>query len=163
LVSEVQPTLTDLYQTIEQVTKERGYDQQVTANIRSGLQTRLASLMVGGKGLMFNTRNSISFDTLHSKPTILEFSALGDDEEKTFVLGAVLIRHRKLSLNARVVLVPGVHFAKSFCAKFYYANMQTSNQLWILAGKVCGNMESHTPKPPMFRGCRCPTQPIVFS
>jgi hypothetical protein len=41
---------------------------------------------------MFNTRNSISFDTLHSKPTILEFSALGDDEEKTFVLGAVLIR-----------------------------------------------------------------------
>jgi hypothetical protein len=74
------------------VTKERGYDQQVTANIRSGLQTRLASLMVGGKGLMFNTRNSISFDTLHSKPTILEFSALGDDEEKTFVLGAVLIR-----------------------------------------------------------------------
>jgi|ERR1035437_135099 hypothetical protein len=89
---EVQPTLTDLYQTIEQVTRERGYDQQVTANIRSGLQTRLASLMVGGKGLMFNTRNSISFDTLHSKPTILEFSALGDDEEKTFVLGAVLIR-----------------------------------------------------------------------
>ena len=90
--SEIQPTLTDLYQTIEQVTKERGYDQQVTANIRSGLQTRLASLMVGGKGLMFNTRNSISFDTLHSKPTILEFSALGDDEEKTFVLGAVLTR-----------------------------------------------------------------------
>jgi CheY-like chemotaxis protein len=39
---------------------------------------------------MFNTRNSISFDTLHSKPTILKFSALGDDEEKTFVLGAVL-------------------------------------------------------------------------
>jgi hypothetical protein len=39
---EVQPTLTDLYQTIEQVTQERGYDQQVTANIRSGLQTRLA-------------------------------------------------------------------------------------------------------------------------
>ncbi len=89
---DVQPTLTDLYQTIEEVTKERGYDQQVTANIQSGLQTRLASLMVGGKGLMFNTRNSISFDTLHSKPTILEFSALGDDEEKTFVLGAVLIR-----------------------------------------------------------------------
>ena len=89
---EVQPTLTDLYETVERVTRERGYDAQVTANIRSGLQTRLASLMVGGKGLMFNTRNSIPFDTLHSKPTILEFSALGDDEEKTFVLGAVLIR-----------------------------------------------------------------------
>ncbi len=89
---DVQPTLTDLYRTIEQVTKERGYDQQITANIRSGLQTRLASLMVGGKGLMFNTRNSVSFEILHSKPTILEFSALGDDEEKTFVLGAVLIR-----------------------------------------------------------------------
>ena len=90
--AEVQPTLTDLYQAIEKVTRERGYDPEVTANIRSGLQTRLSSLMVGGKGLMFNTPSPVPFSKLLSHPTILEFAALGDDEEKTFVLGAILLR-----------------------------------------------------------------------
>ena len=89
---EVQPTLTNLYQAIEKVTRERGYDPEVTANIRSGLQTRLSSLMVGGKGLMFNTPSPVPFSKLLSHPTILEFAALGDDEEKTFVLGAILLR-----------------------------------------------------------------------
>jgi hypothetical protein len=88
----VQPKLTDLYQTIEHVTRERGYDPQVTANIRSGLQTRLSGLMVGGKGLMFDVPSSIPFETLLLRPTILEFSALGDDEEKAFLLGAILLR-----------------------------------------------------------------------
>jgi DNA helicase HerA-like ATPase len=90
--ADVQPTLTDLYEAIEQVTRERGYDSEVTANIRAGLQTRLSSLMVGGKGLMFNTPSLVPFSTLLSHPTILEFAALGDDEEKTFLLGAILLR-----------------------------------------------------------------------
>lgn len=90
--ADVQPTLTDLYQAIEQVTRERGYDSEVTANIRAGLQTRLSSLMVGGKGLMFNAPSPVPFSTLLSHPTILEFAALGDDEEKTFLLGAILLR-----------------------------------------------------------------------
>lgn len=90
--AELQPTLSDLYEAVEGVTMERGYDPQVTANIRSGLQTRLCSLMVGGKGLMFNTRSPVSFSALLSHPTIFEFSALGDDDEKAFVLGAVLLR-----------------------------------------------------------------------
>jgi len=66
-------------------------------------------------------------------------------------------------LNAKVVLVTGVHFAKSFCARFYGANMQISKPPWILAGKVYGNMESRTPKSLTFLGCHCLTQPIVFS
>ena len=89
---ETQPVLSDLSKTIQRLVEELGYDAEITGNIRAGLLTRLMSLTTGSKGMMLDCRASIPMDYLLSGPTVLEFAAMGSDEDKAFVLGAILLR-----------------------------------------------------------------------
>ena len=89
---EIQPVLSDLSRTIERLVKELGYDSEITGNIRAGLLTRLMSLTTGSKGMMLDCRASIPMDYLLSSPVVLEFATMGSDEDKAFVLGAILLR-----------------------------------------------------------------------
>ncbi|MCX6925398.1 MAG: hypothetical protein NT154_19640, partial [Verrucomicrobia bacterium] len=91
-ISEVQPTLTDLIEAVERTVDDLGYDAEVTGNIRAGLKTRLSHLTVGGKGLMLNAGSSVPMDYALAKPLVLELGAIGNDEEKAFILGALLLR-----------------------------------------------------------------------
>ena len=86
------PTLTDLYNKIDDVVDDLGYSRETTMEISSALKTRINSLRLGGKGLMLDTRKSIPFDDLMGKPTILELEPIGDDEEKAFMMGLILTR-----------------------------------------------------------------------
>ncbi len=90
--SPAQPTLRDLLAIIAGLVNELGYNDEISSTIRAGLITRLSSLSLGAKGLMLNSGHSIPFDYLLSKPTVLEMSAIGNEEEKAFLLGAVLMR-----------------------------------------------------------------------
>jgi Helicase HerA, central domain len=87
---DANPTLTDLYNKIDAVAGRLGYSSETTMEIRSALKTRINSMRIGAKGLMLDTRNSTPFSTLISKPTILELEAVGDDEEKAFMMGVIL-------------------------------------------------------------------------
>jgi hypothetical protein len=84
------PTLTDLYNKVDDVVDELGYSPETTMELKSSLKTRLNSLRIGGKGLMLDTKSSVSFENLLKRPTILELETLGDDEEKAFMMGLVL-------------------------------------------------------------------------
>jgi hypothetical protein len=84
------PTLTDLYNKIDHVVDRLGYSSESTMEIRSALKTRINSMRLGGKGLMLDTRSSVPFEILKNKPTILELEAIGDDEEKSFIMGLIL-------------------------------------------------------------------------
>jgi hypothetical protein len=84
------PTLTDLYNKVDDVVEELGYSPETTMELKSSLKTRLNSLRIGGKGLMLDTKSSIDFENLLRKPTVLELETLGDDEEKSFMMGLVL-------------------------------------------------------------------------
>jgi hypothetical protein len=84
------PTLTDLYNKVDEVVDRIGYSPETTMELKSSLKTRLNSLRIGGKGLMLDTKSSIDFEELLGKPTVLELETLGDDEEKSFMLGLVL-------------------------------------------------------------------------
>ena len=95
-IPDVQPTLDDLIATVERLCSELGYSAEVTGNIRAGLQTRLSSLTEGGKGLMLNSRISMPMEELLARPTVLELSAIGDDDEKAFVLGVILLKLAQL-------------------------------------------------------------------
>lgn len=86
------PTLTDLYNKVEERVTGLGYSPESTMEIKSALKTRIDSLRIGGKGLMLDTRTSIPFNTLMDKPTILELESIGDDEEKSFLMGLILTR-----------------------------------------------------------------------
>jgi len=86
------PTLTDLAAKVEQVTKSLGYEERVTADLQAALLTRITSLRTGGKGRLFDVQQSIPMETLLSNPTILELEAIGDDDDKAFFMGLILIR-----------------------------------------------------------------------
>ena len=89
---DAQPTLTDLYNKVDEVTDRLGYSAETTMEIKGALKTRIDSMRIGGKGLMLDTRRTFSFDVLMQKPTILELEAIGDDEEKCFIMGLILTR-----------------------------------------------------------------------
>jgi hypothetical protein len=89
---DVQPVLSDLLHLIPSFVEELGYNAEISSTLRAGLITRLSSITTGGKGRMLNCRVSVLFDELLAKPAILELSAIGNDEEKAFILGAILMR-----------------------------------------------------------------------
>ncbi len=89
---ECQPTLADLLETCNKVVHDLGYDNQLKGNIQAALKTRLSSLMRGAKGRMLNARQSVSMEYLLSAPTVIELSAIGDDDEKAFLLGCILLK-----------------------------------------------------------------------
>jgi len=86
------PTLTDLYFKIGEVVDRLGYDDRIRMDVTAGLQARVDSLRVGQKGQTFDCRRSVPFDRLLSKPTILELSHLGSDDERAFLMGLLLMR-----------------------------------------------------------------------
>lgn len=86
------PTISDLYDKIGYTVANMGYDKEVSSNIRSALEARIHSLMIGGKGAMLNTSRSVPIASLLSYPTVLELEDIGDDETKSFVIGILLVQ-----------------------------------------------------------------------
>lgn len=86
------PTISDLYDKIGYTVASMGYDKEVSSNIRSALEARIHSLMIGGKGAMLNTSRSVPIVSLLSCPTVLELEDIGDDETKSFVIGILLVQ-----------------------------------------------------------------------
>lgn len=85
------PSLDDLYLEIEDAIDAVGYSQDLSSDVRGALKVRIGSLLSGAKGSMLNTRRGISIDEMLQTPTILELEAIGDDQEKVFLMGLLLI------------------------------------------------------------------------
>ncbi|HTK06183.1 MAG TPA: DUF87 domain-containing protein [Ktedonobacteraceae bacterium] len=86
------PTMTDLYYKVEEVTNRLGYDKEVESNVKAALKSRIGSLRIGSKGLMMDTVRGVPMKTLLAVPTILELENIGNDDEKTFIMGLFLAR-----------------------------------------------------------------------
>ena len=86
------PTLTDLYNKIDEVVNRLGYDERIERDVKAGLKARIGSLRLGGKGLMLDTRIGVSMADLLAMPTVLELERIGNDDEKAFVIGLILTR-----------------------------------------------------------------------
>lgn len=85
------PTLSDLYTKIDAVVDNIGYHDRIEMDIKAALKTRINNLCIGGKGMMLNTSASIPFDQIMSRPVVFELKYLGNDEEKAFVMGLILM------------------------------------------------------------------------
>ncbi|NNU78351.1 ATP-binding protein [Clostridium estertheticum] len=85
------PTIEDLYYEIDSYTKKLGYAEEQTQNIRAALLTRIKSLMTGGKGFMLNTNQKLEMDELLKYPTILELDKVADDDEKSLIIGLIVM------------------------------------------------------------------------
>jgi hypothetical protein len=86
------PTLTDLYSKVEQVISRLGYEPRLEQDVTAGLKARIGALRMGAKGLMLDTPRGMPFHSLLKKPVVFELENIGNDDEKTFIMGLILAR-----------------------------------------------------------------------
>jgi hypothetical protein len=92
------PTLSDLVAKAGEVIPALGYEDKIAGDLRAALVTRLESLRRGAKGAMLDVTRSLPVDELFDRPTVVELEALGDEGDKAFFTGLLLIRlveHRR--------------------------------------------------------------------
>ncbi|HEY1624794.1 MAG TPA: ATP-binding protein [Streptosporangiaceae bacterium] len=86
------PTLTDLQRTAERVVNEVGYSQRITDDVLGFIRVRLASLRLGTTGRFLEGGHQLDFSKLLITNVVLEIEDVGDDRDKSFLMGTVLIR-----------------------------------------------------------------------
>jgi DNA helicase HerA-like ATPase len=102
------PTLTDLQRAADQVVGEIGYSQRVTDDVLGFIRVRLASLRQGTTGRFLEGGHQIDFGALMRNNVVLEIEDVGDDRDKAFLMGTVLIRLAEhLRLTHRTAEPPG--------------------------------------------------------
>lgn len=75
-----------------QVVEGIGYGREVTDNVRGFVTVRLASLRLGTTGRFLHAPHPLHVDRLLARNVVLEIEDVGDDHDKAFLIGAVLIR-----------------------------------------------------------------------
>ena len=88
----VYPTLTSLQRAAERVVAEIGYSQRVTDDVLGFIRVRLASLRQGTTGRFLEGGHPLDFAALLRGNVVLEIEDVGDDADKAFLMGTVLIR-----------------------------------------------------------------------
>ncbi|MEU0556840.1 ATP-binding protein [Dactylosporangium sp. NPDC006015] len=86
------PTLGDLQRVAEAVVRDVGYGREISDNVRGFIAVRLASLRLGSVGRFFDGGHPIDVGRLLSHDVVLELEDVGDDTDKAFLMGAVVMR-----------------------------------------------------------------------
>ena len=96
------PALGDLQTAAERVVTEVGYGREITDNVRGFIRVRLSSLRLGTTGRFFEGGHPIDFGRLLDRNVVFEIEDVGDDRDKAFLMGTVLIQlTEQLRLRAR--------------------------------------------------------------
>jgi DNA helicase HerA-like ATPase len=104
------PTLEDLQAAADHVVREAAYGAEVERNVRGFITVRLGSLRLGTPGRFFEGGHPLDFGALLDRNVVLEIEDVGDDQDKAFLIGAVLIRLTEhLRLRQRQHQRPGQH------------------------------------------------------
>jgi hypothetical protein len=91
-VRPVYPGLEDLQSAAIAVVDEIGYGREVRDNIRGFVTVRIGSLRLGTTGRFLDGGHPIDFAALLDRNVVLEIEDAGDERDKAFLMGAVLIR-----------------------------------------------------------------------
>ncbi len=86
------PTLADLQRVAAATVTDVGYGDQVAADVGGFIKVRLDSLRLGTTGRFFEGGHPLDFDRLRRRNVVFEIEDVGDDADKAFLMGAVLIR-----------------------------------------------------------------------
>ncbi|MFE5938455.1 helicase HerA domain-containing protein [Streptomyces sp. NPDC056470] len=86
------PTLEDLEHTALQVVSEIGYGKEITDNVQGFIKIRLTSLRLGTTGRFLEGGHPIDFGELLKRNVVFEIEDVGDDKDKAFLMGTILIR-----------------------------------------------------------------------
>jgi uncharacterized protein len=86
------PRLADLHAAALEVVEGIGYGKEVTDNVKGFVNIRIGSLRIGTTGGFFETAHPLKLDELLQKPTVIEIEDLGNDSDKAFLMGILIIR-----------------------------------------------------------------------
>jgi len=86
------PSLADLQDAANSVVEEIGYGREITDNVLGFVRVRIGSLRLGTAGRFLGTGHRLGFASLLASNVVLEIEDCGDDTDKAFLTGAVLIR-----------------------------------------------------------------------
>ncbi|SCG66425.1 ATP-binding protein [Micromonospora halophytica] len=86
------PDLSDLQHVAEEVVDQIGYGREVADNVRGFIRVRLASLRLGTTGSFFEGGHPIDIGRLLDSNVVFEIEDVGDDRDKAFLMGALLIQ-----------------------------------------------------------------------
>ena len=86
------PSLTDLQRAAIRIVREIGYSQRITDDVLGFIKVRLSSLRLGTTGRFLEGGHQLDFDKLLRTNAVLEIEDMGDDSDKAFLMGTVLIR-----------------------------------------------------------------------
>ena len=97
------PGLADLQRAAEQVVRGIGYGPETSADVLGFIRVRLSSLRHGTTGRFLEGGHPIDFGRLLRRNVVLEIEDVGDDRDKAFLMGTVLLRLvEHLRLEGRV-------------------------------------------------------------
>lgn len=91
-VTPKHPTLVDLQRAAIEVVTGIGYSREITDNVRGFIDVRISSLRLGTPGRFFEGGHPLDIADLLRRNVVLEIEDLGNDQDKAFLIGAVLIR-----------------------------------------------------------------------
>jgi hypothetical protein len=100
------PTLADLQTTARAVVDDIGYGAELAADVRGFVDVRLTSLLLGTPGRFLGGGHPLDVGDLLSRNVVLELEDVGDDQDKAFCMGVVLIRLFE-HLRVRQAAAPG--------------------------------------------------------
>jgi len=86
------PSLTDLQRAAIRIVREIGYSQRITDDVLGFIKVRLSSLRLGTTGRFLEGGHQLDFGKLLTTNAVLEIEDVGDDSDKAFLMGTVLIR-----------------------------------------------------------------------
>ncbi|MGH3937402.1 MAG: ATP-binding protein [Pseudonocardiaceae bacterium] len=86
------PSLTNLQNTALDVVDNIGYSKEITDNVRGFINVRIGSLRLGTPGRFFEGGHPLDITDLLRRNVVLEIEDIGNDQDKAFFIGAVLIR-----------------------------------------------------------------------
>ncbi|WP_051499396.1 ATP-binding protein [Nocardia sp. BMG51109] len=86
------PSLADLQATALDVVDKIGYSREITDNVRGFIDVRLSSLRLGTPGRFFQAAYPLDVTDLLARNVVLEIEDLGNDTDKAFFIGAILVR-----------------------------------------------------------------------
>jgi hypothetical protein len=86
------PNLADLQRAAIRIVQEIGYSQRVTDDVLGFIKVRLSGLRLGTTGRFLVGGHQLDFGQLLRTNAVLEIEDVGDDSDKAFLMGTVLIR-----------------------------------------------------------------------
>ncbi|MFC9897640.1 ATP-binding protein [Nocardia sp. NPDC127579] len=86
------PRMSELREVALEVVDDIGYGREVADNVRGFVDVRIGSLALGTPGVFFEGRYPLDIGDLLRRNVVLEIEDVGNDQDKAFFIGAVLIR-----------------------------------------------------------------------